>query len=390
MKRLKVLTALAIGIMSSSSGVIQAKAALYVFSVDFATKEVADFDAYVPSFSGDTYGLNNSMSYFFITNYFMSSCPVPNIVTNARLAMQYSTVKNTNGSLSSAVYVNLPDMPCTTTSTAYYIEGLLDLPNSLIDDISVPNNDYRNFRIQFEMFQNSSLVGLVTTLRNTFFNFVYNYEFGTTYLFNNFLSDNLPGAASWQTLGNSTMTDSSTKFYYLAYVYSTAGNDEYRIINSNLVNIGTTTRKKYAINYQDEFFRGDTIGVAFEHYAQGDMRLTVGTTGLPNYRMDHRIYFLNAANNQEEIVDVPVFTFEEEDCGSFLALNVGCFVNNAFAYIVNDAPIISDAFTLLNAGIEMAAQTFGIIGNFADDNVFGVLILAGFGFIAVKWFLKND
>jgi hypothetical protein len=52
--------------------------------------------------------------------------------------------------------------------------------------------------------------------------------------------------------------------------------------------------------------------------------------------------------------------------------------------------VISDAFTLLNTGIELAAQTFGIIGNFSDDNVFGYLILVGFGFIAVKWFLKND
>jgi hypothetical protein len=38
----------------------------------------------------------------------------------------------------------------------------------------------------------------------------------------------------------------------------------------------------------------------------------------------------------------------------------------------------------------MAGQTFGIIGSFTQNNMFGVLILAGFGFIAVRWLIKND
>jgi hypothetical protein len=90
-------------------------------------------------------------------------------------------------------------------------------------------------------------------------------------------------------------------------------------------------------------------------------------------------------------VTVPQFNFTYEVCsGGFLDINVGCFVNNALAYLTNDAPIISDATQLINAGISFVGQTFGVIGSFTTNNMFGYLVLGGFGFIVIKSLFKND
>jgi hypothetical protein len=384
MKRLKVLTALAMGIMASSSGVLQVKAADYNFSVDFSEKEVDNFDDYRQSFYTDTYNLDGVVNFNFIGSYRFDSCPTA-FTLNANYFLFGRP--NSTGSYVQIATGGLPDFVCTTTNTTYFAQisgaGIPAIYDAIVDD----DADYFQFRSEIRLANSVATNGRTMSLLGYRFFLEYSYDFNTTYLFNYFLSDQrYEGRVST----GATFTFNGVQTNQLQYLYTTAGDDTYTIFNSNSSDIGTT-RKKYAVDYNEEFFRGESVGAEFDTSIFGtDTILFTSSTGSASLIHTYFWYYLNVSNVAQQLVDAPIFEFEEEDCGSFLALNVGCFINNAFAYITNDAPIVSDAFTLLNAGIEMAAQTFGIIGEFADDNVFGVLILAGFGFIAVKWFLKND
>jgi hypothetical protein len=383
MKRLKVLTSLAMGIMASASGVLQTEAAIFFYFVDFSTKEVDDYTDFKQTFNEDTSNLNLKYNFYFDGNYYFDDCPTAfNLDMDWRLNLRINV-----GPTIVFQTVALPNFPCTTSSTFYTAELSGTLGSEYLDMLVNDDANSIQFYSNMIMRENASVNGRTLYLDDYRFYFDITYDFGTTYLFNYFLSDQeynnriATGAFSF----NQTQTNR------LGYVYSTAGNDIFQIINSDFDSIGTT-RKKYAVDYNEEFFRGQSVGAGFFTSMEGPTPDAVLFDGVGASTLVHvyRYHYLNVANLAQAIVDAPVFDFEYDDCGSFLALNVGCFINNAFAYITNDAPIVSDAFTLLNAGIEMAAQTFGIIGEFADDNVFGVLILAGFGFIAVKWFLKND
>jgi len=382
MKKLKLLTAIAIGIMASTSGVIQVQAANRSFFVDFASKEVADFDDYRQSFNDATSSLTNSFTWTFSAEYKLDACAGTTAPIDALLNFQYRT--NNTGTYISLPQ-ELPDMPCVLSYTNYSITKEASLSSSILDLVVNDDADFITMRPIFQTSANSSYSGKTLDLINIVFVFDFYYDFNTTYLFNTFLSDSQRIA-----FGSTGFTfPTATTETFLEYVYTTAGNDTDTIYNSAPVDVGTT-RKKYAIDFDGVFFRGERIGLRYGFFRPDARRLHPAGASIAELLPVVNYYFFNVSNFSQEIVDAPIFEFEEEDCGNFLALNVGCFINNAFAYITNDAPIVSDAFTLLNAGIEMAAQTFGIIGNFADDNVFGVLILAGFGFIAVKWFLKND
>jgi hypothetical protein len=380
MKKLKVLTALSMGIMASSSGVLQVNAATYNFFVDFSTKEVANYTGYRQTFNEDTSNLTLNYSFNFLGLYKLDSCP-----TAFTLNMDWRMLAN------GVVIQNvaLPDFPCTTTFTSYSASVVGSLASSYLDLVVDDDSSFITFDSVMIFRQTAATSGRTLSLSDYSFYFDITYDFGTTYLFNYFLSDQQ--YLSRTTSG--TWTFNTVIINYLKYLYTTAGNDFYYINNTDPTTIGTT-RKRYAVDYNQEFFRGQSVGAGFftdmtSNFGEIDT-LVLGASGSSNLIHSYRYHYLNVSNVAQELVDAPIFEFEEEDCGGFLAINVGCFINNAFAYITNDAPIVSDAFTLLNAGIEMAAQTFGIIGEFADDNVFGVLILAGFGFIAVKWFLKND
>jgi hypothetical protein len=259
---------------------------------------------------------------------------------------------------------------------------------NVVEAIMDDDANFANFRSRIEFLNQAATNGRTLTLNNYYFYFDITYDFNTTYLFNYFLSDQ-----NYQSRSTTAFvsTLAATQSNYLEYVYSTAGDDRYTIFNNNQATIGTT-RKKYAIDYNMEFFRGESVGAGFtSKFVGSDTFRYTSSSGLAAISLEYYYYFLNVANLAQAIVDAPIISFSEESCsGGFLDINVACFVNNALAYIVNDAPVISDAFTLLNTGIELAAQTFGIIANFSDDNVFGYLILVGFGFVAVKWFLKSD
>ena len=379
--KLNLLIALSFGIMASSSGVVQVKAANYFFNVDFSTKEVDNFSAFRQSFNEDTNNLDSNITFLFGGVYRFDSCP-----TLFVLNMEYRIFYRINGVGTEFLLgsVSLPDFICSETNTRYDAEVSVPLNETILDLIVDDDANFVRFVGNMRFNYSAPILNRTITLENYEYYFELSYNFNTTYLFNYFLTDQR------FVLRSSPFSLPDLTKQSLGYVFTTAGNDRYQINNTTSgTNIGTT-RKKYAVNYNQEFFRGNSVGALFTTDNQGESTYTFSTTANINYSNAYEWHFLNVSNFSQELVDAPIFEFEEEDCGSFLALNVGCFINNAFAYITNDAPIVSDAFTLLNAGIEMAAQTFGIIGSFADDNVFGVLILAGFGFIAVKWFLKND
>jgi hypothetical protein len=387
MRRIKILMALALGVVASSSGILQVKAATYNFSVDFSTKEVADFTAFNQSFNVDTYDLDARINFFWQGTYRFDSCPTSFTINNNWIVyyrlLPSPNVFTTLGS------VNLPDFTCTTTNTSYIAQASLPLPDNMIDYLMNDDDKFIRFTSLMFMPATAATNGRTLSLLGYSNYFDISYDFNTTYLFNKFLSDQKFGS---RTLTGGTWNATATPNVRLSYVYTTAGNDSYYLNNSGggLASIGST-RKRYAIDYNNEFFRGESVGAQFRiSYTGTDTNVFPGSGAVQMF-LEYDYFFLNTANLAQAIVDAPIIGFTEEVCsGGFLDINVGCYVNNALAYIVNDAPIISDAFTLLNTGIELAAQTFGIIGNFSDDNVFGYLILVGFGFIAVKWFLKND
>jgi hypothetical protein len=387
MKKLKLLTLMSLGVMASSSGMIQVGASTYNYFVDFSTKEVANFNDYKQTFTTDTYNLNNQVNFNWLGSYSMSSCS-PTFTINAIWEVSYRI----NGIAPTITLVTqpLPDLPCQTSPTTYSATATATMPASILEAVVNDDANFVQFRSRMFFSSNSTGAGRVMSFSGYRNFFELEYDFNTTYLFNIFMSDQEYVSTQYAASVSPFWTINSTARNYLQYVFTTAGNDEYYILNSNVSSIGTT-RKKYAIDYNQEFFRGESVGAQFDRNNTGTDSFTIAAVGGAFVENIYNYYYLNTANFAQAIVTAPVISFTEETCsGGFLDINVGCFVNNALAYLVNDAPIISDAFTLLNTGIELAAQTFGIIGSFSDDNVFGYLILLGFGFIAVKWFLKND
>jgi hypothetical protein len=386
MKRINALVALSIGVIASSSGMIQAQAATFNFNVDFSTKEVANFNNFKQTFNTDTYDLSAEALFSWDGFYRFDSCP-----TAFTLNMSWNIRYRLNG-IGSFIQLNsspLPDFLCTTIPTLFTAQTTTTLPGTLID--ALINDDANFVEFQSRITTNNNIAVANRTLYlsdyNIFFEIKYNFD--TTYLFNYFLSDqNYVG----RNAGSLTASYNATQTNYLVYLFTTAGNDFYYLRNTNLSTIGTT-RKKYAVDYNQEFFRGNSIGAGFEStFRDNDDSFIFNSTGLGgSINFQYNYYYLNAANAAQAIVNVPQITFTNQTCsGGFLDINVGCYVNNALAWLTNDAPIISDLTTIVNTGIEFAGQTFGVIGNFTTSNMFGYLILGGFGFIAVKWLFKDD
>lgn len=384
MHKLKLLTTLSIGIMASSTGMLQANAALYTFNVNFSTKEVSNFDDYTQMFFDETYNLDSVLKWYWSGTYFFDTCTIG---TSFNSAWRVEYRVNGSGSYTSLGEIALPDLPCTTTPLTFSASATYDLPAIVIEQIMNDDANFIEFNDRILFRPSGSYIGSTLTLRNysRFFNI--EYDFNTTYLFNYFLSDQKYHERT--TTGSGYVyTFTSTAETKLDYLYTTAGNDEYRIVNTDFLADLSDLRKKYAVDYNMEYFRGESIGAQLRRVYNGDDTIFF-SSAVGTYNEIFRYFYLNAANNSQAIVDAPEFDFTYEDCG-WDVFNIPCFINNGLAYITNDAPIISDAITLLNAGIAMAAQTFGIIGAFSTDNVFGYLILAGFGYLAVRWFLKND
>jgi len=384
MKHLKVLTALALGVLASSSGMIQVGATTYTFFEDFSTKEVADYDDFKQTFNENTNNLTLEVNFEFFGEYKFDSCPTAFTLNNT----WFLFVQENSGALSTIATDTLPDFVCTTEFTEYEHNISVSLDASYLDLIVNDDTDSIGFYPQMRFGHSAATNGRTLSLRFYSFYFDITYNFGTTYLFNYFLSDQ--EFLSRNTTG--TWTFNQAQSIYLSYVYTTAGNDSFYIRNTNTSTIGST-RKKYAVDSDEAFFRGQSVGAGFFADSIGPNvdSVVLGSTGNSRLENGFRYHYLNTANLAQAIVEAPVIDFTEESCsGGFLDINVACYVNNEIAYLVNDAPVISDAFTLLNTGIELSAQTFCILGSFSDDNVFGYLILVGFGFIAVKWFLQND
>jgi hypothetical protein len=379
MRKWQLITAATVGIMASGSGFIQAQAADFYFDVDFQTKEVANFDDFTPIFIPTTYGLTGKL---FATARLTYSVDVCNPGETFPVGMQNRYSLNGTGTLFVSTFNST--LQCSTSSLFRTFTAEFELPSEHVEYI-IEQDNYILFRPLFS-FGATALSGRTISVIDFDFTFTVEYDFDTTYLFNYFLSDN-----DYQQLDgfDAGTSFSGTIFNKFDYVMTAAGNDRYFILNSNNYDYGTN-RVKFAVDYNMEYFRGETIGAQYKTILDGTLTVVTSATQQQRISIRYRYYYLNAANNIQPIVGVPEFNFEYEDCGSFLALNVGCFVNNALAYITNDAPIISDAITLLNAGMQMAGQAFGVIGSFTDDNVFGVLVLGGLGIIAVRWFLKND
>jgi hypothetical protein len=383
MKLWKVAATVALGIFASGSGVLKVQAATFAYQVDFLDKEVADFDDFKQSFNVNTYNLSAKMEVTFFGTYYFDTCS-PNTTVDIQWRSQMTS---NSGATTGPIIEALPDLICSTSPLTYNAFVNYDIPPALIDALMDDDLDFIDISSQI-VYRTGNFLGRTLYLENwtNFFNI--KYDFDTTYLFNYFLSDTEFRAEAFQR--PAFWTINSSRFTFLEYVYTTAGNDTYLVENSLQVNIGTA-RKKYAINVDDIYFRGQSVGAQFRtQRSLGVDSITPTSSVFEFYTLSYRYHYLNTSNYQQPLANVPQFQFEEEDCGSFLALNVGCFINNGLAYIVNDAPIISDVFTLLNTGMQLGGQAFNTLGNFTDNNLIGVLVLGGAGLTAVRWFLKQD
>jgi hypothetical protein len=383
MKRINALVALSIGVIASSSGMLQAQAATYNFFVNFSTKEVADYTAYNPTFNDDTYDLDKKITFNWLGTYRFDSCP-----TSFSINMFWEVLYRINGTgsflpISSS---ELPDFPCSTTNQTYFAQQTTNLPNAAVQAIMIDDGNFVQFRSLMSFRSSIPGSGIKLNILGYRNYFELSYDFNTTYLFNYFLSDQAFVTDSY----SGAWTLGGTKVRKLEYVFTTAGNDEYYIINTDTTDIGTT-RKKYAVDYNNEFFRGESVGAQFSKSVSGTDSFIINSISNSSIVDIYNWYFLNTANVAQAIVNVPQISFTTQSCsGGFLDINVGCYVNNALAYLTNTAPIISDLTTIVNTGIQFAGQTFGVIGNFTTSNMFGYLILGGFGFITVKWLFKDD
>jgi hypothetical protein len=384
MKIWKLAATVAVGVFASASGSIQVDAATFAYQVDFIDKEVANFNDFKQVFNANTYDLNAKVEWTWAGTYYMDSC---SSAYNVNISWNLNYRLNGTGGFTEIALGLLPDFTCNTAPTLYTSTVFASLPDAIV--LALVNDD-ANY-VQFNpgiLISRDTLIGTTLNFENYTNYFNVFYEFDTTYLFNYFLSDQ-------QYAGRGVSTPArwsfgATRVSYLEYVYTTAGNDTYIIENSLIADIGTT-RKKYAINVDDLYFRGESVGAQFEtRNVFGVDRFTPLVNGTEIYNQLYNYFYLNTSNYQQPLADVPQFNFTEEDCGSFLALNVGCFINNGLAYVVNDAPIISDIFTLLNTGMQLGGQAFAVLGNFTDNNLIGVLVLGGAGLTAVRWFLKQD
>jgi len=384
MNKLHGLIALSLGILASSSGALQVQAANRFFFVDFASKEVANFTPYRQSFNDATTSLTNSFKWTFSAQYKMSSCSGITQVIDAQFNLGYR--KNNTGSFT-FVNKDLPNITCSTTFTNYLIDVEGTFPTTFLDLIVDDDSDFITMWPIFIINHPAAYSGITLDFINLVWAFDFYYDFNTTYLFNTFLSDSQRTAVY-----NSgfTFPTASTETF-LEYVYTTAGNDTDTIYNDpGPANIGST-RKKYAVDFPDIFFRGERIGLRYA-FLRPDMRKVMPSGGgVSETAPNINYHYFNVSNYAQPISNVPQFNFTYETCsGGFLDINVGCFVNNALAYLTNDAPIISDATQIINAGISFVGQTFAVIGGFTTNNMFGYLVLGGFGFIVIKSLFKND
>lgn len=385
MNKVHAIVALSLGILASSSGVLQVQAATYNFFVDFSTKEVADFTAYRQTFNEDTYNLDNYIVFSFQGTYRYDSCPT---AFTQNITWNLIARKNATGAFNNVAQATLPDFVCTTTNTPYLVNLTYVLSPTLLESLVNDDADFIEFIPEIRIANSVATNGRTLFLLGYQFYFELAYDFNTTYLFNYFLSDT---KYNGRAQSGATWTFAGTQQNFLNYVFTTAGADSYYIYNSPSSNIGLT-RKKYAIDYNAEFFRGGNVGAAFRTAITGtDTALFTSSTGNAVLNHFYHYYYLNVSNIAQPIVNVPLINFTTQSCsGGFLDINVGCFINNALAYLTNTAPIISDATALINAGINFAGQTFGIIGAFTTNNMFGYLVLGGFGFIVIKSVFKND
>ena len=384
MKKLHGLIALTLGVLASSSGFAQVEAANRFFFVDYASKEVPNFTPYRQSFNDATTSLGNSFQWIFSALYKFDSCAGITTSLNANFILTY---RNSTAPSFSQFTQSLPDLACTTTYTPYNITISNQFPTSVLD--AVVDNDavFLDMRPVFEIVHSAPYFGRTLDLLNPVWAFDFYYDFNTTYLFNTFLSDSK--LEFFNPTGFTLPTASSET--YLEYVYTQAGNDIDTIYNDpGPADIGFT-RKKYAIDFPDIFFRGERIGLRYAYYRPDMRRVIPSLAGTTIAFPIIYYYYFNVSNYTQPIVNVPLINFTTQSCsGGFLDINVGCFINNGLAYLTNTAPIISDATQLINAGISFAGQTFGIIGSFNTNNMFGYLILGGFGFIIIKSLFKND
>lgn len=364
--------------IASSPELRTVSAVNYNYNIDFSTKEVANFTSYKQMFSTSTYNLTNQAVFKITTDYKFDACPTTFTVD---MAMQVIYAINGANDFYNDV-VELPDLTCSTTYKTYNIQFTQALASQYLSPYINDDTNYMRFRPYLVIRANANTNGRLMTFKNPFFVYRLEYDFNTTYMFNNFLSDLKFGGTS---LSGSTWNDTTTTFVGIEYLYSTIGNDTYTVFNTASTSIGTT-RKKYAINVPDTWFRGKKIGVQFNMIKYGELKLTMGGTGNAGIFSTYDYYYLNAANSQKAIINGPVFNYTYQDCG-WNVFNIPCFLNNGVAWLTNDAPLISDVIDVLNPAISIVSQAFGTIGNLNSGNLIGFLILVGFGVLVVRWFL---
>jgi hypothetical protein len=360
------------------------------YNVNFANYEVANFDNYYEVFSE---GVVGQYSYVYVDGGFQFSFNTCVGLTSftGEVQLRYS-LNGIGNSLLKAIPFTLL---CGTSLNDHYFTSdfinLVDFDPLIVDYIYENETNNRvDFLTRIVINQSVGMNGKVLTIKDFTFDLTYAVAFNTNYLFNTFMSrtqyNGLSSTSGWSI----TTDDTKVNLNYL-FSETIATETFYGVFNTNQNDIGTT-EKLYAVQVDNVNFIGDRIGANLRNNHDLLMSRTMGSTGTSTITHTQRVYYLNAAAQQQDIVEVPEFLVSYQDCGDLFALNVPCYLNNALAWVVNDAPIISPAINFIYNGIDFMAQGLGIFSVFIDDglNIFTWFIVGGFGIIVLKWIIKQD
>lgn len=367
---------------------VDATSQVITYEADFVDFEVANFLDYNQIFNSFTSGQYNEINASVNVGYFMNTNnPAVNLTCN--LILRYAL----NGGAQTTIYTSPAELvPPTTAQNFFNIDfnlKNLDLINANILPYIINNdNNYVNFYMRLQFNQNASTNGYVLTINKFEPLIEYAINYDTIYLFNNFLSHTKYNGLT--TTGFSVGTTTNNVKLDFIYANTILTNQYYGVFNTSELDAGLL-EKRYAVNIPNVNFIGDRIGAQISNNLTGTITRTLTGSGTALLTQDFRIYYLNGGAQTITPPALPLFNLDYLDCGSLLALNVGCYLNNALAWVVNDAPIISEGLTLVNQGIEFIGLGLYQLQLFEPSySVVLWVLVGGLGLLALRWALKND
>jgi hypothetical protein len=355
------------------------------YSVSYLDYEVSNFTNFPKLFHNYTIGARTFLDVSIIIEYSMSSVPQPTF------PVVFEIRTSVDGGAQSTIFTSFFSITGTTSSNAAQRAETISITDPIVLDKIINEAGRGDLIGRLGLINTAAWAGVNVDITNFQIEWQFQFLYDTIYLFTTFLADVQSRLIT--TTGYTTITSLLSQIGVLFIYSNTITNTTfYRINNDDVSGSIGGTRKKYALSVPNAQFAGNQIGIKFRsNYSNGLIRRTISGSSVSYIGDTLRLYYLNASSPQLPISNVPVLTATYIDCGGLLSLNVGCYLNNALAWVLNDAPLISDAIPIVNGGMNFIGQGLGFVGSFVSGtNLITWLIVAGSGIIIVGWILKND